>query len=177
MGEKIIVTAAVTGSRPTKDMNPAVPYSPKEIIEAAVECHKAGAAIIHVHRPVRDGRLDCHGAAAFLLLHRTRTGNYRTGTDRLLPFLFLRFFKESLHPARVCHTCYLLFLFSGMYLGAAMGLFGFLGLVYIRGLNHALGELMTVPYTIFSNYDLSVIPLFILMGQLCFYAGMSADLF
>ena len=69
------------------------------------------------------------------------------------------------------------FLFSGMYLGATMGLFGFLGLVYIRGLNHALGELMTVPYTIFSNYDLSVIPLFILMGQLCFYAGMSADLF
>jgi tripartite ATP-independent transporter DctM subunit len=69
------------------------------------------------------------------------------------------------------------FLFSGMYLGAAMGLFGFLGLVYIRGLNHALGELMTVPYTVFSSYDLTVIPLFILMGQLCFYAGMSADLF
>lgn len=52
MGEKIIITAAVTGSRPTKEMNPAVPYSPKEIIEAAVECHKAGAAIVHIH--VRD---------------------------------------------------------------------------------------------------------------------------
>jgi hypothetical protein len=30
MGEKIIVTVAVTGSRPKKEMNPAVPYSPKD---------------------------------------------------------------------------------------------------------------------------------------------------
>ena len=52
MGEKIIITAALTGSRPTKEMNPAVPYSPKEIAEAAVECRKAGVAIVHIH--VRD---------------------------------------------------------------------------------------------------------------------------
>jgi len=52
MGEKIIITVAVTGSRPTKKMNPAVPYSPKEIIEAAVDCHNAGAAVAHIH--VRD---------------------------------------------------------------------------------------------------------------------------
>ena len=31
------------------------------------------------------------------------------------------------------------FMFSGMYLGAAMGLFGFLGLAYVRGWDHALG--------------------------------------
>jgi 3-keto-5-aminohexanoate cleavage enzyme len=49
---KIIITVAVTGSRPTKQMNPAVPYSPQEIAEAAIECHKAGAAIVHIH--VRD---------------------------------------------------------------------------------------------------------------------------
>jgi len=52
MGEKIIITVAVTGSRPTKEMNPAVPYSPKEIIESAVDSYKAGAAIAHIH--VRD---------------------------------------------------------------------------------------------------------------------------
>jgi 3-keto-5-aminohexanoate cleavage enzyme len=46
---KIIITAAVTGSRPTREMNPGVPYSPKEIAEAAIECRKAGAAIVHVH--------------------------------------------------------------------------------------------------------------------------------
>jgi len=59
MGEKIIVTVAVTGSRPTKEMNPTVPYSPKEIIEAAAECYKAGAAIVHVHvRDPETGRPD-----------------------------------------------------------------------------------------------------------------------
>ncbi|NWF92783.1 MAG: 3-keto-5-aminohexanoate cleavage protein [Syntrophaceae bacterium] len=59
MEEKIIVTAALTGSRPTKEMNPAVPYSPKEIVEAAVECHQAGAAIVHIHvRDPKTGRPD-----------------------------------------------------------------------------------------------------------------------
>jgi 3-keto-5-aminohexanoate cleavage enzyme len=59
--EKVIITAAVTGSRPTKEMNPAVPYSPDEIAQAAIECHRAGAAIAHIHvrdpktgRPVSD---------------------------------------------------------------------------------------------------------------------------
>lgn len=46
---KVIITAAVTGSRPTKEMNPAVPYSPEEIAQSAVECYRAGAAIAHIH--------------------------------------------------------------------------------------------------------------------------------
>jgi 3-keto-5-aminohexanoate cleavage enzyme len=50
--DKIIITVAVVGSMPTKDMNPAVPYSPQEIVEAAVSSHRAGAAIAHIH--VRD---------------------------------------------------------------------------------------------------------------------------
>ena len=52
MENKIIISVAVTGSRPTKEMNPAVPYAPKEIADAAVESHRAGAAIAHIH--VRD---------------------------------------------------------------------------------------------------------------------------
>jgi len=52
MEKEMIVTAAIVGSRPTKKMNPAVPYSPKEITDSAVECYKAGAAIAHIH--VRD---------------------------------------------------------------------------------------------------------------------------
>ena len=56
---KIIITAAVTGSRPTKEQNPAVPHTPKEIIGAAVECHKAGAAIAHIHvRHPKTGKPD-----------------------------------------------------------------------------------------------------------------------
>jgi len=50
--KKVIITAAVTGSAPTKEMNPAVPYSPAEIAAAAIDCRQAGAAVVHVH--VRD---------------------------------------------------------------------------------------------------------------------------
>lgn len=52
MQEKVIITAALTGSAPTKEMNPAVPYTPKEIADSAIECWQAGAAIAHIH--VRD---------------------------------------------------------------------------------------------------------------------------
>jgi 3-keto-5-aminohexanoate cleavage enzyme len=52
MARKVMITVAVSGSRPTKEMNPAVPYTPSEIIDAALESYKAGAAIVHVH--VRD---------------------------------------------------------------------------------------------------------------------------
>ena len=40
---KTIVSVAVVGSGPTKEMNPAVPYIPKDIAQAAIECSRAGA--------------------------------------------------------------------------------------------------------------------------------------
>ena len=50
--EKTIISVAVVGSGPTKEMNPAVPYTPEEIAQAAIESYYAGAAIAHIH--VRD---------------------------------------------------------------------------------------------------------------------------
>ena len=50
--EKLIITAAVSGSGPTREQNPNVPYSPKEIAREALRCWRAGAAVVHVH--VRD---------------------------------------------------------------------------------------------------------------------------
>ena len=50
--DKVIITAAIVGSQPTKERNPAVPYIPEEIAQSAIECHRAGAAIAHIH--VRD---------------------------------------------------------------------------------------------------------------------------
>jgi 3-keto-5-aminohexanoate cleavage enzyme len=39
-------------------MNPAVPYTPHEIISAAVDCHKAGASIVHIHaRDPKSGKM------------------------------------------------------------------------------------------------------------------------
>jgi len=46
---KKIISVALVGSHPTKAMNPAVPYSPAEIADAAVASRNAGAAIVHVH--------------------------------------------------------------------------------------------------------------------------------
>ena len=70
-----------------------------------------------------------------------------------------------------------LLLFLGMPIGIAMGLVGFAGFAYLQGFEPALGVLMTVPYTTFASYTLSVVPLFILMGAFCFHAGLSKDLY
>jgi C4-dicarboxylate transporter, DctM subunit len=68
-------------------------------------------------------------------------------------------------------------LFSGFPIGAGMALVGFVGFAYLIDLEAAYGLLKTVPYATFANYDLSVIPLFILMGAFAFKAGLSNDIF
>ncbi len=55
LSKKRVITAALCGSWATKDMNPAVPYSPAEIAQQAYECWQAGAAIVHVHVRNADG--------------------------------------------------------------------------------------------------------------------------
>jgi C4-dicarboxylate transporter DctM subunit len=61
--------------------------------------------------------------------------------------------------------------------GAAMAAVGFVGILYLSGLTPALGVLATSVYSSLSSYEMSVIPLFVLMGYLAFYAGLSRDLF
>ena len=50
--DKLIITAALTGAAPTKEQNPAVPYSPAEIAAEALRSWRAGAGMVHIH--VRD---------------------------------------------------------------------------------------------------------------------------
>jgi 3-keto-5-aminohexanoate cleavage enzyme len=50
--EKLMITAAVTGSRNTKDVSPHIPITPEEIAQSCIECWRAGASIVHIH--VRD---------------------------------------------------------------------------------------------------------------------------
>lgn len=52
MNHEIIVTCAVTGAGDTVGRHPAVPVTPKQIADAAVEAAKAGATVVHCH--VRD---------------------------------------------------------------------------------------------------------------------------
>ena len=68
-------------------------------------------------------------------------------------------------------------LFCGVHIGIAMGVVGFLGMVCVNNWTAGLMVLKTVPFTTFSNYGLSVVPLFILMGIVCFHAGISKDLY
>jgi len=49
MNDKVIISCALTGAFPQKEKNPAVPYTPQEIADAAYASWKAGAAIVHLH--------------------------------------------------------------------------------------------------------------------------------
>eukprot|EP01037_Dinobryon_pediforme_P032099 gene32099-36893_t len=53
---KTIITVAPTGAFPTKEHNPAVPLTPREIADHGVECWHAGAAIAHLHMRDAEGR-------------------------------------------------------------------------------------------------------------------------
>jgi C4-dicarboxylate transporter DctM subunit len=68
-------------------------------------------------------------------------------------------------------------LFSGMPLGFVMGLVGFLGFAYLNSLDAALALLGSVPYSTFSDYGFSVLPLFMLMGTFLYVARISSDLY
>lgn len=52
--DKLIITAALTGAQQGKEANPDLPEQPDDIIRQAVECWRAGAAIVHIH--ARDER-------------------------------------------------------------------------------------------------------------------------
>jgi uncharacterized protein (DUF849 family) len=52
MQRKVIISCAVTGSADTPSRNPAVPVTPQQIANSALDAAKAGAAIVHIH--VRD---------------------------------------------------------------------------------------------------------------------------
>jgi 3-keto-5-aminohexanoate cleavage enzyme len=50
--DPLIITAAITGSRITRQTAPYIPITPEEIVQSAVECWHAGASVVHIH--VRD---------------------------------------------------------------------------------------------------------------------------
>jgi C4-dicarboxylate transporter DctM subunit len=68
-------------------------------------------------------------------------------------------------------------LFARMWIGFAMALVGFLGFAYISGLTPALMVLATVPYRVIADYNMSVLPLFILMAAIVSNTGVSEELF
>jgi uncharacterized protein (DUF849 family) len=52
MSRKTVITCALTGSFDTPSKSPAVPVTPEQIANSALDAAKAGAAVVHIH--VRD---------------------------------------------------------------------------------------------------------------------------
>ncbi|MFH1487610.1 MAG: TRAP transporter large permease [Pseudomonadota bacterium] len=71
----------------------------------------------------------------------------------------------------------LIILFSRIPIGFGMALVGFLGFACLNGWVPALGLLKQVPFEMFAQYNLTVVPLFILMGAFAMTAGLSEDLY
>src|SRR5947207_100069 len=71
----------------------------------------------------------------------------------------------------------LLLVFAGRPVGVAMGVVGFVGFAAIAGLDPALAMLGLAPYSSVASYTLTVIPLFILMGQFAAMSGLSRELY
>ena len=55
----LIISAATTGSWPTKKQKPNVPTTEEEIAAAAIACGEAGAAIVHIHVRDEQERVTC----------------------------------------------------------------------------------------------------------------------
>jgi tripartite ATP-independent transporter DctM subunit len=62
-------------------------------------------------------------------------------------------------------------------IGVAMGGVAFLGLWYLRNFNVALSVLRDTPFVFAANWDLSAIPMFLLMGAIASNSGIGSALF
>jgi 3-keto-5-aminohexanoate cleavage enzyme len=51
----VILTCAITGAETTRAQQPALPITPREQAQAALECLQAGASVIHLHVREDDG--------------------------------------------------------------------------------------------------------------------------
>ncbi len=85
----------------------------------------------------------------------------------------------SLALVGICGIIILLLMlfFLGTPVGFAMGIVGFCGFWYVISLNASLNMASTVLWDTFSKYGLTVIPLFIFMGQIAFYSGVNEKLY
>ncbi len=84
----------------------------------------------------------------------------------------------GLEIALIAFALMLLAIFLRLPIGLAMGMTGFFGIWYVLGRPAPpLAQLKTLSYDTFSSYSLSIVPLFLLMGQFATKSGMSGALF
>jgi C4-dicarboxylate transporter DctM subunit len=71
----------------------------------------------------------------------------------------------------------IILLFSKFPVAFCMALVGLLGFGYLISPQAALSIIAKDFYTVFSSYDLTVVPLFVFMGQILFFSGISRKLY
>lgn len=71
----------------------------------------------------------------------------------------------------------LILMFMRIWVGLAMALVGFSGLIYLTGWEKAFFVLGTEPYSTIANYTFTTVPLFVLMGVLVSHTGIGTDLY
>lgn len=67
--------------------------------------------------------------------------------------------------------------FTGIPVAYAMAIVGFIGYSYLTSIDAGLRMLSLDIYGVFSSYGLTLIPLFVFMGYIAFYAGVSRSLY
>lgn len=81
MNRNVIISCAVTGAGDTVGKHPAIPVTPQQIADAAIEAAKAGAAIAHIHaRDPETGGISHDVAHYREIVERVRD----SGTDVIL---------------------------------------------------------------------------------------------
>ncbi|MDP2916800.1 MAG: TRAP transporter large permease [Dehalococcoidia bacterium] len=68
-------------------------------------------------------------------------------------------------------------MFLNVNIGLALALVGFLGVVYLGGLNSGLSIMGISPITAATSYNMSVIPLFVLMGTFVVQSQLGSELY
>jgi C4-dicarboxylate transporter DctM subunit len=64
-----------------------------------------------------------------------------------------------------------------MWIGLALAFVGFLGLIFIQGADRAMLVVSTAPYTFIAKESFTVLPMFMLMGNIISETGIGADLY
>src|SRR5271155_5659628 len=100
LNANVIISCALTGAGDTVGKHPAIPVTPRQIADSALEAHAAGAAIVHLH--VRDPGTG--KAARDPALYREAVGHIRrSGVDvviNLTAGMGGDYFFNAAHPDR-----------------------------------------------------------------------------
>ena len=75
----------------------------------------------------------------------------------------------------ICVVAMFVLMILRMHIGVTMGLTAFIGIALLTNLDSAFGKLAHTAFSQSSTYMMSVIPLYMLMGEIAFLSGLSQD--